>query len=106
MTALGTLELIWSDDSTYPIRLRTHLVNGRDEGCWVNFSCEQAIDIATQLLVSVRETKATQAAAPRLSYTGLAPPIEEYQPVVAIGKPRRSRPRRRTIKLIEPPEPE
>lgn len=106
MTAeLGTLDLIWVDDSSHPIKLRTRLINGA-EGCWVNFTCEQAVDIATQLLLSVRETKATREGAQLLTYTGPVPLAGEFQPFGGTDRPRRSRRRRpRAISLV-PPEAE
>lgn len=93
MTELGTLDLVWSDDSAFPIRLRTRLIHGGGEGCWVNFTCEQAIDIATQLLLSVRETKAARGAGPVSAPRSLAAP----------GKPERSRRRLRVIEAPAPP---
>lgn len=105
VTELGTLDLIWVDDSSHPIKLRTRLINGAD-GCWVNFTCEQAVDIATQLLVSVRETKATREGAQLLTYTGPVPLAGEFQPFGGTGKPRRSHRRRPKAELLSPPEAE
>src|SRR5215475_63935 len=103
MSELGTLDLIWSDESGYPIRLRTRLLNGASEGCWVNFTIDQAVDIATQLLLSVRETKARQAGAPLQPYTSLAQTIEGHQLLLGTDTPRRRRRKRPAAGSPAPP---